>query len=349
MHRKVKDDSMPQHVSTSPLTKCEMKKRKVPVLKLSRRAAGAVWSGWSGDGCSLPEEGLQQVPQRPGTQQAHPHHGRLCLVSSSLWPSDWSCWPCMNDNSLFYWHAFRTKRILICRGFFEVTHTCLLFHCVLIFSQRQKTHLHWFPFWTLIISTNVFFTFHQVRGESYPHIPIPTLFIPVLVRWSLSRTSQQISCKVSFDSAGPALSAASLQKITFWLKGECFFCWSCSAYVADRSLASNSFFVLFPSLYHWNIHSAHLHSIVEPSMHLLHHPGHPARAVRQPQHSVLHPQVAGQERSDGSQSSAAAVERRGGEAERQPEPPGSDCRSACGSTVCFDQVKSCLVGAREPN
>lgn len=84
MHRKVKDDSMPQHVSTSPLTMCEMKKRKVPVLKLSRRAAGAVWSGWSGDGCSLPEEGLQQVPQRPGTQQAHPHHGRLCLVGSSL-------------------------------------------------------------------------------------------------------------------------------------------------------------------------------------------------------------------------------------------------------------------------
>lgn len=83
-------------------------------------------------------------------------------------------------------------------------------------------------------------------------------------------------------------------------------------------------------------------------MHLLHHPGHPARAVRQPQHSVSHPQVARQERSDGPQGSAAAVERRGGEAERQPGPPWSDRRSACRSTVCFDQVNSYLVGTREP-
>lgn len=149
------------------------------------------------------------------------------------------------------------------------------------------------------------------------HKPILILFFPVLITWNLSQTFQQISCKVSFDSTGPALSAASRQKITFWLKGASFFSWSCSAYVADRLLASGClFFGFFSSLYHWDISSAPLHSIVQPSMHLLHHPGHPAGAVRQPQHSVPHPQMAGQERPDGSQSPAAAVERRGGEAER---------------------------------
>lgn len=89
---------------------------------------------------------------------------------------------------------------------------------------------------------------------------------------------------------------------------------------------------------HWNIHPAPLHSIVEPAMHLFHYPGDSARAVRQPQHPVSRPQVAGQQRPDGSQSPAAAMERRGGEVERQPEPPGSDCRSACGSTVCFEEL-----------
>lgn len=83
------------------------------------------------------------------------------------------------------------------------------------------------------ISTYVFYFFHLILFFQF-------------VRWRPSRTSQEISCNVSFDSAGPALSAASLQKITFWLRGECFFCWSCSAYVADRSLASNSFFCIIP-------------------------------------------------------------------------------------------------------
>lgn len=50
---------------------------------------------------------------------------------------------------------------------------------------------------------------------------------------------------VSFAFAGPALSAASPQKITFCPKGACFFSWSCSVYVAGRSLGCNS----FPSLH----------------------------------------------------------------------------------------------------
>lgn len=178
---------------------------------------------------------------------------------------------------------------------------------------------------------------------------MPILFFVVvsfliLIWCHLGKTPPQISCKVSFASAGPALSAASLQKITFCPKGECIFFWSCSVYVADRSLESDSSFLcvipIAASRIHGNVHPAPLHSAVEPSLHLFHHPGHPARAVRQPQHSVSRPQVAGQQRSDGSQSPAAAVEWRGGEAERQPEPSGSDCRSACRSTVSFDQAKS---------
>lgn len=48
-----------------------------------RCTAGAVWIRGGRDGCSLPEEGFQQVLQRTGTQQARPHYSRLCVVSST--------------------------------------------------------------------------------------------------------------------------------------------------------------------------------------------------------------------------------------------------------------------------
>lgn len=45
--------------------------------------AGAVWIRGSWDGAPLPEKRFRQVLQRPGTQQAHPVHSRLCVVSSA--------------------------------------------------------------------------------------------------------------------------------------------------------------------------------------------------------------------------------------------------------------------------
>lgn len=78
MHRKVKLRLRPRE---EPEVFTERPVRSMLTAMLCR-TTGAVWIRGSRDGGSLPEERLKQVLQRSGTQQAHPLHGGLCVVSS---------------------------------------------------------------------------------------------------------------------------------------------------------------------------------------------------------------------------------------------------------------------------